>query len=148
MTNGTYVGLSSDLIDAAGTKASRMSDWQGTGTMKLYCQIYIDTGWPRATLIERLSSMTAGMAELRTVTSSLLEIDVVDNEDFETGKSNAAGSFLHYRFYLDIEPRDDVDEDGYVKAVGEILEGLWGDGLAAVAACDFEQRLPRGGGIR
>jgi len=36
----------------------------------------------------------------------------------------------------------------YVAFVAQLLEGIWNLGCKAVAACDFEDLLPRRGGYR
>lgn len=50
-----------------------------------------------------------------------------------------------------LSPNDIVfDSRGYepyIKFVSDLLKVLWGRGISAVAACDFEHMLPENGGI-
>jgi len=57
--------------------------------------------------------------------------------------------FINFPYYIDVEPANaEVAGDCYMATVGALLQGLWALGYDAVAACDFEDELPRFGGYR
>ena len=68
------------------------------------------------------------------------------NDTYERQAINLPDGFLYYRYFLDIDPVQDVDEADYVASVATLLTQLWQSEYKAVAACDFEDRLPRKGG--
>lgn len=116
-------------------------------TQNLYCKVYVDSQAEKGHLLDLLARITSGSIKMRTVASPELQIDLVVNEDFDEAKRlSKENQFLFYRYYLDIEPTEGVALEQYVQSVGSLLEGLWQSGCKAVAACDFESKLPRSGG--
>jgi hypothetical protein len=80
------------------------------------------------------------------VSLSACEVDVERNPDFDTAKCDLPGDgFLYYRCFLEIEPKPGIEFRDYVVEVARLLECLWEGRVPAVAACDFEDKLPRGG---
>jgi len=119
-----------------------MSDIQN-----LYCQVFVDSQAEKGQLLDLLARITSGSINMETVSSPELQIDLEDNEDFDEAKRlSKQDQFLLYRYYLDVEPTEAVALEQYVQSVGGLLEGLWQSGCKAVAACDFESKLPRSGG--
>ena len=76
----------------------------------------------------------------------LIAIDVRRNDGFDIIRRNDPDGFLYYRYYLDIDAVPGQQRVAQVALVEQILECLWEHGYAAVAACDFEDELPRHGG--
>ena len=119
-----------------------MSDIQN-----LYCQVFVDSQAEKGQLLDLLARITSGSINMETVSSPELQIDLEDNEDSDEAKRlSKQDQFLLYRYYLDVEPTEAVALEQYVQSVGGLLEGLWQSGCKAVAACDFESKLPRRGG--
>lgn len=119
-------------------------------TEDLYCKIYVNANCDRQELIERIAKYVAGDVDMNTVSTLVLEIDIRKNEDFN-GITNAidSDSFLHFKFYLDVVPKNEcVNIKFYKRTISELLEHFWADNNVAVAACDFEEELPKGGGYR
>lgn len=113
----------------------------------LYCKVYVDSQAKKGQLLDLLARMISGTIKMRTLSSPDLQIDLVVNEDFDEAKRlSKQDQFLFYRYYLDVEPTEGVALEQYVRSVGVLLEGLWQSGCKAVAACDFESKLPRSGG--
>jgi hypothetical protein len=52
------------------------------------------------------------------------------------------GREVLWPFYLDIEPMNAQDVEGYVRAIGDLLQALRQSGVDAVPSCDFEDDLP------
>jgi hypothetical protein len=112
---------------------------------ELYCKIFVDARVEFDHLISMLASfLGAKISGRRTVEAELLEVDVVDNDDFDD--QPAAASFVYYRYYLDVVPARGVERAHYIFELGSILEFLWNAGFKAEAASSFEDELPRGGG--
>jgi hypothetical protein len=113
----------------------------------LYCKIFIDTDVSDEVVVQRISSLASGEIDQWSVVTEWGEIDIVDNDDFDDLKrEEKPDGFLFYRYYIEMEPEGDVHRNEYVNNVSGLLEGLWKEGWKAVAACDFESELPRGGG--
>jgi hypothetical protein len=118
-------------------------------TPNMYCKVYMDSQADKSQLLDLIANIISGSIKMRTVSSRELQVDLVVNEDFdETKRMQGEDQFLFYRYYLDIEPTEDVPRERYVESVGNLLEGLWRLGCKAVAACDFEEKLPRSGGYK
>ncbi len=116
--------------------------------MNLYCKIFVEAECGAAQLAVFLSQMIHGSIEMRTVSSSLLEMDVVANDGLDEAKrAEGADGFLCYPYYLDVEPATGTPREVYVQSVGSLLERLWNSGFKAVAACEFESELPKMGGL-
>jgi hypothetical protein len=113
----------------------------------MYCKIYVDSHAEKARLLDLIAVIISGSIKMRTVSSPEFEVDLVVNEEFdEARRVQNADQFLFYRYYLDIEPTECVRRERYVESVSNLLEGLWRSGCKAIAACDFENELPRRGG--
>lgn len=110
-----------------------------------YCKVYVDTHVPKSDLIRLIQSALAGNPEGRaTIRTSSCVIDVEDNDDFSAEKqSDPANGFLYFRYYLDIEPVENVGRERYVAVLSVLLDNLREKGCKAVPACDFEDALPR-----
>lgn len=76
-------------------------------------------------------------------------IGIKKNDDFnESLRFEKQDGFLYSRYYIEIEPIGDIKQEQYILSVSMLLENLWALGYEAVAACDFENELPRKGGYR
>jgi hypothetical protein len=126
----------------------------------LYCKMFVDTEIEKPQLKEIIRNLMAGtyrfgtivsthceidvVCRLGTIVSTHCEIDVEENDDFDAQKRlDPNDGFLYYRYYLDIDPVEGADRQEYVTAVAQLLMRLWQLGFKAVAACDFEDELPK-----
>ena len=115
----------------------------------LYCKIFIDNDDPDEAIAKKVSLITSGDIDQWTVITDWSEIDIVQNDDFnEIKRREDPDGFLFYRYYIEMEPEENVLRQDYIMKVGRLLECLWKEGWEAVAACDFEDELPRKGGYR
>ena len=114
----------------------------------LYCKLYVDTDFEIEQLKDEITSMVSGQKQLfRTIVTTFGEIDVNKNEDFDDKKRDIEpDGFIYSRYYLDIEPKEDIEQQDYISGIGDLLQSLWSNGLKSVAACDFEEELPQKGG--
>lgn len=114
----------------------------------LYCKLYIDTDLEIEQLKDKITSIVSGEKQLfRTIVTTFGEIDVNKNEDFDDKKRELVpDGFIYSKYYLDIEPKEDIGQQDYISSIGDLLKSLWDNGLKSVAACDFEEELPQKGG--
>ena len=73
------------------------------------------------------------------------ELEVRNNDDFKTPKESRsqdpADAFLFWRYYIDIEPKEEVEKSVYIAFISKLLLDLRSQGINAVAACGFEDEL-------
>jgi hypothetical protein len=115
----------------------------------LLCEIFVDTILARSHLLRLLGELASGSINDSTISSDWAKIQVRRNPDRdEVRKNDKREGFLFYPYSVEVDPADFVTREQYVSGVAVLLDGLWKAGCPAVAACDFEDELPRGGGIR
>jgi hypothetical protein len=115
----------------------------------LYCKVFLDCDINQEKLIQLIAILIDGQIEFKTVSNDYCEIDIEKNEDFhDIQRHDYPDGFLHYSYYLDIEPYEEVIFSSYLAVVTNLLEQIWSKGYQAVAACDFEEDLPRKGGYK
>lgn len=115
----------------------------------LYCKIFIDTDEEKENVLNSIKDIVSGAIERWTIISESMEIDLRRNEDYnkkETARKE--DGFIYSRYYLDIEPKENIKQEEYIYRIAILLQNLWSIGYKAVAACDFENELPRKGGYR
>ncbi|MFD6951039.1 MULTISPECIES: hypothetical protein [unclassified Nocardiopsis] len=76
-----------------------------------------------------------------------IDVEVRRNPD-SSGEGTFDEDFLFWPVLIEIEAEDDSFLPGMIVLVTDLLHSLWRAGAPAVAACDFEDRLPWSGGIR
>jgi hypothetical protein len=106
-----------------------------------YCKIYIDTEMSKSELISYIKSLIKGKVFLRSITSEIVEIDVIQNDDFNSSKRLEEGGFVYYPFYLEIEPIKKKINRKYINEICNLLVNIKMKCRDAVAACDFEEWL-------
>jgi hypothetical protein len=115
----------------------------GEKSENLYCKIFVDVEATREAVVAMAAECCAGTVGKRTVIARHLELDVDDNDDFvPRAKRLDQDDFVRFRYFLDVEPTHDAERSLYIAEIGALLRCLWGKGLKAVAACDFEDKLP------
>lgn len=117
-------------------------------TVDLYATIFVDTTMGADELRLALAQMMGGAVENFSVSSPILDVGVTRNSDFvEPNTRSGKDDFLFFRYRLEVEPRDGVEEASVIAAVASVLEALWQAGAKAVTSCGYEERLPRNGGL-
>lgn len=106
---------------------------------RLYCKVFVDAD-------ESPGAVQGILGTIASASRSAMSIDVRRNDDFDRDRRLTNDGFLFFRYYLDVDPASGVPRTSYIVAVAELLEALWRNGCRAVAACDFEDELPRRGG--
>lgn len=110
----------------------------------LYCKIFVDTECDMDFLINKINELVYGQKKLiRTIVTKFGELDINKNEDFDTEKRcSKPDGFLYSRYYLDVEPNEQIEQEDYIASISKFLQDLWKNGFKVVIACDFEEELP------
>ncbi|WP_157850858.1 hypothetical protein [Streptomyces exfoliatus] len=118
---------------------------ENTGVSYEDCSVYVDAA-DSSTVItwlkERLGSGDGG----QELTVGPLLVSGAFN-DYSTGRKVHPFEFLEWPTVLECEADTGAEPSAVVAAVTTLLETLWGGGWKALAACDFEDELPAGGGL-
>ena len=110
----------------------------------LDCKMFVATDLDRSTLGQRIGTHFGGEVKGKYVSAATMAIEIRENEDFAPDRcDDAENGFLFYRLCLEIEPAQGASRVEYVRDVGAILSLLRSEGWRALAACDFEDELPR-----
>ncbi|OBY76287.1 hypothetical protein BBG47_28115 [Paenibacillus sp. KS1] len=98
-------------------------------------------------LLDTVSTIVMGTISGSSILTKQAEIFIFNNGDFDKDKRNQGNDgFLYYKYYLEIEPTEDVIDRNYVLEISNLLTKLWDADFKAIASCDFEDLLPRKGG--
>lgn len=113
------------------------------------CTIFIDCDFEESLLQSLLAEFYDCPTAGSDFTLSWGEIYISDNDVFDRRSLNDRDDgFLFTKFYLDVTKNETISDVEYIKNISELLERFWNKGLRAVCACDFEDKLPYGGGIQ
>jgi hypothetical protein len=109
-----------------------------------FCRINVHSELPFPEFVAFVARCAGGSARRNAVASKMLDISVFENDDFDPAKSRTGvDRWLHFRYTLEVDQIAGILPRDYVAAVGALLEALWSSCCEAVAACDFEDYLPR-----
>lgn len=112
----------------------------------LHCKVFVGCDLEAESVLEMIAGISSASVDQLTVATDWGEVDVVENDEFDAVRRKDRGGFVFYKLCLDIEPATSTARTRYVEGVALLLELLWDSGYRAVAACDFEEDLPRKGG--
>ena len=120
---------------------------------KLDCTIYVDTEMSIGDLAKLLADFQggdwSGLTLSKTVKVPGCEIEVRKNPDNDpNGRADFPDGFLFFPYVLEFYPDPGIGREDNVSRVGKILSLLWSKGWPALAACDYEDELPCGGGYK
>lgn len=117
----------------------------------IFCKVFVNADVARSDLVDTIAHALDGRIKpLNTVAGDTWEIDVRRNDEHDAERSkDQENGFLFFPYYLDVVARRGRDRQAQIALVSRLLERLWERGYGAVAACDFEEELPRKGvGLR
>jgi len=115
----------------------------------LYCKLFLDSDLKMDKINEIISRFSNGEIIDFDIISKWGEITINKNEDFDISKRQEwPDGFLYYRYYMDIDPNKSCKQADYINNISMLLTSIWKNGFKAVAACDFEDELPRKGGYK
>jgi hypothetical protein len=114
---------------------------------ELDCKIFVD-GVPNTTeLIKWIAEAVDGSTTDDGARAPRLEMIAADNDGADPrAKLERKRGFLFFDHFVEIYFAPSVGLDRRVTEVSKVLEHLWGLGRPAVAACDYEDQLPRRAG--
>ena len=107
-----------------------------------YAKLFVDGAGA-----DQLVLFTAEALHVTSGETSLIkfgEIEIEPRRNPDHGPADAP--FLTWPVIIEIEAPEHVTQDELVEVVASILSALWNRGIRAVAAAEFEERLPRHGG--
>ncbi len=115
--------------------------------MDLCAKVFVRWDGDADSLVRTVAPLVDGQVTRRTVTGAVLDLDVEENDDHdEDAAASDPDRFLHFPFYLDVEPTTPgADPAAVVAAVATLLRGLAEAGAECVTAADYEDQLPGGG---
>ena len=117
--------------------------------LDLYCTIYLNSHYTSDHLKHLLVNSFLGKISNRTVTTQYFEISIMRNKFFD---SNRLNDFICYPHRIEIDSPDsdgdgggyeNISETEYISSIGKILQFFWSLNMDAVAACDYEDLLPK-----
>jgi hypothetical protein len=112
-----------------------------------FCRVHVDGPSGTDELRARLAEATGGTLDPRTVELPEATLLVKRWDEHQpTAKLDFPEGYLYFPFTVEPLWHDDVDLDGAVNVVARLLETLWAGGWAAVAVCEYADRLPHAGG--
>jgi hypothetical protein len=112
----------------------------------LYCKVYVDSELDCQGIAKLLCDAFGGSRSGLTVVTPSVEVDVRTNDEYRPDV-RGRDRFLFYRYTLDIVATEAARRPDVLAAVSQVLNALWASNAYAVASCDFEDELPRRGGI-
>jgi hypothetical protein len=118
----------------------------------LDCRIYVQAKQTFDDLVALLMPTWPGSAILQRPASRSAEtrygdVEIRRNEDADELQAHKfPDGFLYFNYCLELYPKPAIPQKERVHFVANILNRLWSQGLPAVAACDYENELPHGGG--
>jgi hypothetical protein len=118
------------------------SSLDSTRPVDTYCKVFVNgaTGWSE--LAQLLAGGLGGVLECRDIKGSGLWIYVDANDHHDASRLYGPDGFLHFPFFLDVDPDGSPDSLAeYIADVERLLDVLRGAGLTFVTACDFEHKL-------
>jgi hypothetical protein len=136
---GAYPGYMEKLAALQVEVAAALADC-------LYCKIFVDSSLDGDGLVRWISGTLGGVVERRTVSTASVEIYVDENDEYEPRDTHGRDQFLYFRYALDVEAVVGAQRPAVIAIVSQLLHSLWASNMPAVAACDYEDELPRRGG--
>ena len=122
---------------------------------ELSCRLFVH---PPAELSQRaladlvaglVSGNLAGTSFAPAVTTPIATWELRKNTDFDPDKITACpDGFLYFRQSWELYAVAATKREECAAQVGRVLEWCWTQGWPAVAACEYEDLLPRNGGFK
>ena len=108
-----------------------------------FCKIYVSGICNHA----RLNQVINETCSFFTMANDFFYIDLNEEYTIENEIQFPDG-FLYFKYIVDIDFKDNIEENKCVDVINFVLKKIWNDGIPAVASCDFEQSLINNGGYK
>ena len=112
----------------------------------LYCKIFVNGAPASEDLLRLVARAVGGTIDYNTLHAPGADIYVEGNDDDDALRAREPDGFVFYPHYLDVTAVPSQTSSAQITLVATLLEAFWAAKLDAVAACDFEEELPRRGG--
>lgn len=129
---------------------AQKSDEPGWG---LFCEIFVNTDRSIDALEQLIAAVLDAAVERHGFATTIVgpgyDLDVHRNERVlasADSQPQQTHDFVAWPYYLEIDATAEQTRPAQIALIARLLLGLWEAGLGAVAACDFEDELPRRGG--
>jgi hypothetical protein len=109
----------------------------------LYCKIYVNAPGTQQELMKRIADFMGGLISRRTITTALMSLDVIGNDDADQVRASVRDGFVYLPYYLEIDPLEDreINAAEYIATIQRLLDMLRSAYGRAVASCQFEGQL-------
>ncbi|MFN5539770.1 MAG: hypothetical protein ACK481_06925 [Candidatus Melainabacteria bacterium] len=115
----------------------------------LACMIYVDLS--ENELIDKMLCLLSSSTRTNSFYIDNNEILIIKNLSFDSVKRQQfPNGFLYYQQIIEVFPDETktVSLENQITLISKIIKYLWSEFIAAVAACDYEDKLPNNGGYR
>ncbi|HEV7465410.1 MAG TPA: hypothetical protein VGP96_03865 [Candidatus Dormibacteraeota bacterium] len=109
--------------------------------------VFVDGPVDLSGLVADLAALVNGSVDGCWVIADNVHLLVDENDEVDPARRAVRpNGFLYFSLFVEVyfPPSRPVGERA--RLVGRVLTHLWSRGIAAVAACDYEDALPHGGG--
>lgn len=104
----------------------------------MYCKIFVNYQGDKPTLLNVLAKeLQAKSIDINTLLFPWGDLYISCNDEYDPKKVQRTDGFLYYLYLLDME----ITTTDYVAITDTILDYLRQQGVEAVAACDYEEKL-------
>jgi len=104
----------------------------------MYCKIFVNYQGDKTTLLDALAKeLQAESIDVNTLLFPWGDLYIGRNDEYDPKKVQRTDGFLYYPYLLDME----ITITNYVAITDTILDYLRQQGVEAVAACDYEEKL-------
>jgi hypothetical protein len=109
-----------------------------------YCKVFVNKDIQRFQLNGIIKDIVSGRFDGFDIDTWWGNIHLKENEAAKPpwGKVNDE-DFIYWRFFMDIEPSDEVEREDYIESVAKLMTELYNNGCQVIAACDFEDDVPK-----
>jgi hypothetical protein len=119
----------------------------GSMSENLFCKIFVLTSVTRDELTRFVAEEFHVSADGHNIEFEWGTMDVLNNDDADSSRTSGPDGFLYFPYLIETEPNTGFDRARFVGRIGTLLDSLWAAAYGAVAACGFEEELPRNGGF-
>lgn len=107
----------------------------------IYAKVFVSTSLEREALTELLCGLseTAARDRFFDIITDEISLSVDNNDSYDPMKTE----FLHFKYFLEVNPFVDIDESRFLHALAKLEAFLKRQGFPVVTACDDEDQLAR-----
>ena len=107
-----------------------------------YCKIFVNKDIEQNELEILIDRLVKKEKQIRPWMLDDIDININKASKHPLGKVDE-GNFLYWKFFLDVEPTENSSRKEYIDGIAIIMHDLRHNGFQVIAACSFEDELPR-----